>query len=212
MVWNSYWIDLNARPVPCWLYANEFPTRAALRFDMIAGIRPHKEYRVYFKANIKLKSLPSMEWFNPSGAETRVFPGNSVNTMAVGDLAPCVRRASRAMSLTLQDSRVLVFIEGFPLHALERNSTLRVVANLILFICRYCELSICWSTLFFWIKVMVIFVFNLAVEYQTQFYLVAPCIDQHRFASAKFMGDLAVITDQPDWLAGIFLETLRQCY
>ena len=48
---------------------------------------------------------------NYFGAETGIFLGNYVNTMAADALATCVARSSATMVLTTQDKQVLVFHE-----------------------------------------------------------------------------------------------------
>ena len=54
--------------------------------------------------------------FNPSGAETRIFWENKVNTMAADALDSCVFKTSAAMIFNMSDKQLLVFHEeGFPL-------------------------------------------------------------------------------------------------
>ena len=48
---------------------------------------------------------------NPSGAETRIFLKNKINTMAADALAMQVARASAAMVLTMSYKQTLVFHE-----------------------------------------------------------------------------------------------------
>ena len=54
--------------------------------------------------------------FSPSGAETRIFWENQVNSMAADGLAPCVTRWSATVVLTMHGKHILVIIgKGFQL-------------------------------------------------------------------------------------------------